>query len=532
MAMRGWFPKTLMLLTLPACGRLFESVATAQDDVRVTVVAGTVQDTEGAPLGAVVVEMMGGVALPTITLDNGFYVIVGLNVPDDDVILRFSKDGFMRVLKRQPNTTQSAVVFQQDVVMKRTGDIQRINVDAENTVAQDKTRVTIEPGDLVDGDSNPLTGGADVRVTPIDPSGPEIELFPGFAAAMGEERVLLESFAAVDIEIMSGDRFADIAPGQTLTVEFPIPDAQQDQFTLGETLEDFLWSLNETTGVWEEGLSVTVGQSTSNPAKKAFFGEVPHLSTWNCDRPLRTTCLRGRVVDLASGSGIGGAVVTGKGVDYNGRSRTVTDADGEYCIPVKRDATVKLIANAFGFASEPLVVESPNVVSTCLTGNCLDVADLIIDPIGRTSCISGTVYSEFGLPPFPFAVVFTDAFTWTQTDASGQFCLPAEPNTEVRMVIIDPSTFLTTGEATETQLTVAVPAGTARCGVVDGGCVAVTVGEPLPPIAFEQCGQCGGGMGIAASGVLAAFFMMRARRGTRTGPRPKKVSPRIRESAE
>ena len=103
MTMRGWFPNTLMLLLLPACGRLFETVATAQDDVRVTVVAGTVQDTEGAPLGAVVVEMMGGVGLPTITLDNGFYIIVGLNTPDDDVVLRFSRDGFMRVLKRQPN---------------------------------------------------------------------------------------------------------------------------------------------------------------------------------------------------------------------------------------------------------------------------------------------------------------------------------------------------------------------------------------------------------------------------------------------
>ena len=87
------------------------------------------------------------------------------------------------------------------------------------------------------------------------------------------------------------------------------------------------------------------------------------------------------------------------------------------------------------------------------------------------------------------------------------------------MVIIDPSTFLTTGEATETQLTVTVPAGTARCGVVDGGCVAVTVGEPLPPGTFEQCGQCGGGMGVAAPGVLAAFFMMRGRRRTRSGNR-------------
>lgn len=489
--------------------------AQAQNDVRVTILAGTVRDTGGTPIDTVLVEMLGGAALPTITLENGFYFLVSLNRPGDDATVRFTHDGFMRTLKRLPAQDQTTTVIRLDAVMKRTGAVQPIPLDTTTTVSEDTTKVTVEPGDLVDADEGTLTGNANVCVTPIDPSGGEIDLFPGFAASKGGQDIMIESFAAVDIEIMQGDQPANIASGKTLKVEFPIPDARQNQFTVGETLNDFLWSLNETTGVWEEGLSVTVDVSTTDPTKKAFFAEVPHLSTWNCDRPFQTTCLTGRVVDLSTGSGIPGAVVRAEGLDYSGRTVRVTDAEGKYCIPVKSGAQVRLTADAIGFTSAPLGVDSPADLGSCRSGNCQSANDLVIDPIGRTGCISGTVYSELGLPPFPTAVIFTDSFTWTQTDAAGRFCLPVQPNPALRVMVVDPTSVLISGEAKSTELTLSVPDGDARCGASDEGCVSVTVGEPLPPEALGQCGQCGSGTAVMAPGVLAAFLTVRRRRRRR-----------------
>jgi hypothetical protein len=249
--------------------------------------------------------------------------------------------------------------------------------------------------------------------------------------------------------------------------------------------------------------------SSDGSGRKVFVGEVPHLSTWNCDKPLLTTCLRGKVVSQDTGEAVSGAVVTAAGVDYNGQSSAVTDANGEYCVEVKREARVSLTANAYGFTSATVTVDSQNVATDCGSGSCQDVDDLIIDMLGRTACVSGVVYNAYGLPPIPPAVVFTDQFTWTQTDLRGRFCLQVRPDEPVRLVIVDGSTYLLTGELDSTERTV-TPSGEGRCGQEDGGCTEITIGEPA-----EQCGQCGAGLAITAAAAFTLFIATRRRRVAR-----------------
>lgn len=495
-----------------ALSMLIACVSPALAQNKVAVVGGIVTEANGTPVETATVEMVGGIALPTITLNNGFYLIIGVTLPNQKPLLRLSKSGFIQTHEAVPIPNTDVGVFQINTIMKRAAAPETIDTSTTNVVTEGTTKATIEPGDLVGPNSAPVTGMADVSLTPIDPSGPDLALFPSLNATKGGQSLLLESFAAVEIGVTVGGQKAQIAGGRTMRIEFPIADDQQSQFTNGQVVTDFLWSLNETTGEWEEGLSVTVGPSTADPTKLAFFGEIPHMSRWNCDKPVTTTCLKGKVVDAVTGEGIPQARVRGDGADYNGESTAITDSTGAYCINVKRNASVKLSATALGFKSQELIVATPNTARECATGNCLTVGNLLIDPVGRTACISGTIYNKLGLPPIPPAVIFSDQFTWTQTDAAGRYCMAVQPAESVRVQIVDPSAYLIDGESEATEVTVNVPDVQGRCGQSEDNCVDVSVGEPLSPEDLKNCGQCGTGMTMMASLMVAAFA---ARRITR-----------------
>ncbi len=490
---------------------LFACAAPALAQNKVAVIGGFVTEANGSPVETATIEMVGGIALPTITLNNGFYLIIGVTVPNQKPLLRYSKAGFIQTQEQVPVPNEDVGVFQVNTVMKRAAAPETIDTSTTAIVSEGATKATIEPGDLVGPGSAPVTGAAEVSLTPIDPTGPELGIFPGLNATKGGQPLLLESFAAVEIGVTVGGQKAQIASGKTMRIEFPIPDDQQSQFTNGQVVTDFLWSLNETTGEWEEGLSVTVGPSTADPNKLAFYGEIPHMSRWNCDKPVTTTCLKGKVVDAVTGEGIPQARIQADGADYNGESTAIANSSGEYCINVKRDAMVRLSAKALGFESQVLTVETPNTARACATGNCQTVENLMIDPVGRTACISGNIYNKLGLPPIPPAIIFTDQFTWTQTDAAGRYCMAVKPAASVRVQIVDPSAYLIDGETEATEVVVAVPDVQGRCGQSEDNCVDVSLGEPISPEDFENCGQCGTGLTMLSSLLLTAFAGLRIR---------------------
>ncbi|MCK6485238.1 MAG: carboxypeptidase regulatory-like domain-containing protein [Phycisphaerae bacterium] len=486
----------------------------AAQSVGITVVVGKVRDLGGNPLGGVLVESLNGIAAPVVTPADGSYISGGVNVGDTDLVLRFTKAGYARVLKRLADTAGRSNFLELDVVMKPAGAARTIDTNAGGVVAEEKTLVTVEPGDLSNADGSVRTGAADVMLTPIDPSKEEIELFPSFEAAKGgDEDIILESFSAVDIVIMGDGQMLNIAPGRTLRVEFPIPDAQQDLFNVGELLEDFLWSLNETTGKWEEGLSVVVGVSSVDPGKKAFFGDIPHLSTWNCDQPLRTTCLTGKVVDKTTGLPVPGAAVTSRGVDYNGQSTARTNSDGVFCINVKRGAQSRLSANAFGQRTQTITVDSQNTATDCFRGGCQSVGNLEIDPIGNSACISGVIYNALGLPASGAAVI-SDKLGTGRADELGRFCVSVPPDVDVKL------TFFGIGLGDETEMVIRSPSSNGSCGN-PSACKQIQIGEPIGPIDIDiMCGACGNGAGfVATGGLMALLFVQAARRRIRSAKR-------------
>jgi hypothetical protein len=86
-------------------------------------------------------------------------------------------------------------------------------------------------------------------------------------------RVILSSYGmmAVDLASPSGERL-QVKSGSKATITSPIPSSLQSSAPSSIAL----WSVNETTGIWQE-------EGTAQKNGSVYTGEVSHFSFWNCD---------------------------------------------------------------------------------------------------------------------------------------------------------------------------------------------------------------------------------------------------------
>lgn len=197
-------------------------------------------------------------------------------------------------------------------------------------------RVIVPAGSLIDPAGMSIEGEVTVHLTPIDPSVPaEIDAAPGdFEARTTDGAVAqLESFGMLDVTIRQDDSVLQVAPGMTLQISIPAPSgATNPPATMP------LWSFDEAQGLWVEEGTLTLDADAG-----VYVGEIAHMSVWNADRALDTTCISGKVVD-AEGNPIPGARVRGRGVDYGGSDATMADAEGRFALLVRKDSTVSVAA--------------------------------------------------------------------------------------------------------------------------------------------------------------------------------------------
>lgn len=260
-------------------------------------------------------------------------------------------------------------------------------------------QVTVPANGLVDAQGQPVTGEIAVHLTPIDPAR-EDELFaaPGDfeARTQAGEVAQLESFGMLDITMRRGDDVLQVAPGQTFEIQIPAPDgmiAHPDSMPL--------WSFNETTGVWVEE-----GTLRYDATEKVYVGEIAHMSMWNADVVIDTTCIKGRVVD-ADGAPVAGARVRGRGVDYYGTDSSTANANGEFALLVRKDSEVSVLAlhaegggegrtvrSGSDTARQPPSIDDP----ACVDGGTWTVrrGEVVFDDGRRVSC-SGNAFDDLGL---------------------------------------------------------------------------------------------------------------------------------------
>ena len=334
--MRKWLCCVLPLWAVAACESSGGDATTGgKGDLNVTVVRGYVFNQDDAPLSGVAVS--GGGA--TTTSDAaGFFELSAASA--DHTVVRLIKAGFI---------PGSAVVDVQNG--KATGvevhlrtEAPAVQIDAEQSAQADGQRgaaMATEGGAFVDAAGAAVAGMVDVHLTPIDPSNDkERATYPGDWTAKNDTDnvVMLESFGVLDVTVRQNGEKLQVKDGEQLTITVP-PPALQDQQTLPPTMP--LWSYDETVGQWkQEGIATL----TDVGGQKYYVGSIGHMSAWNCDKPLLATCLKGVVKDVDTGAPVAGAYVVANGVDYFGSSSATANADGEFCVAVRKGSKVSVDA--------------------------------------------------------------------------------------------------------------------------------------------------------------------------------------------
>ncbi|HOZ50009.1 MAG TPA: carboxypeptidase regulatory-like domain-containing protein [Candidatus Hydrogenedentes bacterium] len=461
----------LSMSTVPAAEGEAEGEGEGEPTDKATII-GWVSDTEGDPVAFAKVTVDGGVT--TYTDDHGLYTVPGVE-PSDEVTVSFSKPGYTT------NATNVGAAAEEvstaNVALAQRAEAQVLpNAAAGGTVEDTEgNAITLPVGALVDSARKAVTGDVEVQITALDLSDPsEKAAFPGdfrgVTAKSGAE-VQLESFAVADFVITQNGEELDLAPGVSADIALQLPG--DTSLELGETVP--LWYFDEEQGVWIESGMGTVESDGSGGL--VYAASVPHLSWWNCDKPLEEThCVRGRVLNT-EGQPVAGARIEARGLSYNGSSFATTDANGRYCVDVKRDSQVQVLATLPGgrevVAAQDVTV--PDAAASCDTGGCTDVSDMTAS---FDACVSGFVKREDGTP-FAGVTVFNSWGGRAVTDSTGYYCMDApggvtvsvfalgRPLVDVRTMV---DTYCGTGDCVQANIEIEYPESGDLVGYVTALC--------------------------------------------------------------
>ncbi len=220
-------------------------------------------------------------------------------------------------------------------------------------------KITLPPAALVDSTGAPLTGMLQANLTFLDVTDEALlRAAPGdfSAVQLDSSETRLETFGITEIAIQDGrGQQANLAPGQTAQVQFPIPAAQQA--TAPATMG--LYSFDEASGDWLE-----TGTLAKDGTGKFYEGEVSHFSLYNCDRAYITTCIKVKVVD-ALDQPVPGVRVLADGVDYRGFDIGWTDINGVACLEARTASHVKVFYDYRDIICDPVEVETGSMVKLC-----------------------------------------------------------------------------------------------------------------------------------------------------------------------
>ncbi len=245
-----------------------------------TVVQGNVLDETGQPAAGVLVQA----GSKTATTDGkGYFRIADAPLDKKAALVTATLPGYYKAYR-----TFAATSGANQVVMKLIKKTVAGTVSAASggeVVLNNGSKIALPANGVVTATGNAaFSGTVNVYASYIDPTSADIsQIIPGSLLATNKEgkRVLLASYGmmAVELESASGEKL-QIKPGTTARLTTAIPASIQA--SAPATIA--LWSVDETTGVWQEE-----GTATKNGS--VYVGDVSHFSFWNVDVAQNTVTL-------------------------------------------------------------------------------------------------------------------------------------------------------------------------------------------------------------------------------------------------
>ncbi len=295
-------------------------------------VLGQVKDTDGKAISGVTVKGRGVSA----STDSKGQFVLNLDPADGaQAVLSFAKDGYVTVYRRVKLVASNA--SRMDVTMSMVQAQQDLDdASAGGTLNGAGITVKVDANVLVDASGQPVTGKVSFQLTHLDPAkASDLSAYPGTLTGKTEsgKTTALQTYGVVDVTAMQNGKKLQVADGKALTVNIPPPAGATNP-----PAKVALWSLDEQTGLWTQE-----GYAEYDQANKVYVAKIPHMSPWNLDQPLETTCIKGKVID-ENGNAVGGGQVLFQGSDIYTSGDTISDDNGAFCMSTPRNQKITITA--------------------------------------------------------------------------------------------------------------------------------------------------------------------------------------------
>jgi PKD repeat protein len=291
---------------------VFQTAGTYDVSLTVTSADGSDTDTQ---LSAITVEAADtktkitlvdakGLALTEVTATSEVFSIesqsynelnqlsVNLRPSESQGVIRLSKEGYADNLIYVENSKYSKTISA--TMLKRTPAIVFDGFLGGELVGVDGASVTIPPEALIKPDGTLVTGNVELYITPVDTSDPiKSKAFPGSFYGLpqadqlpaGEEpQQQLFSYGVVEYSFYADGEKLQLRDGMQAELQLPLyttKNIYEEDLVLGGTIP--LWTLNETTGLWEQQGEGTI---IANPVAASGFSlsaTTTHFSWFNTD---------------------------------------------------------------------------------------------------------------------------------------------------------------------------------------------------------------------------------------------------------
>ncbi|WP_317931827.1 putative Ig domain-containing protein [Halioxenophilus sp. WMMB6] len=249
-----------------------------------------VTDLVGAPISEVTVTIRSASdnsELASATTDANGQIAIAELPTNSDLVASFSKTGFAVQVKPFHTPEQNAPLHFAIALLARELPKAFAAEEEADVVGKDGARVQVAADAFVDSDGNLVGGEIEVSITPVDISSKlGLAAFPGAFAGLLEDgnQVPIASFGSTEFHFQQGDEVLQLAPGATATIELPMYASQYPNGTevkIGDKIP--LWSLNETSGLWQYEGEGEVIASPYSPVGLAMRATASHFSWWNTD---------------------------------------------------------------------------------------------------------------------------------------------------------------------------------------------------------------------------------------------------------
>ena len=233
-------------------------------------------------------------------------------------------------------------------------------------------------------DSLNATGKVTARLARLNAAEPNhLSSFPG--GFRTDEGGLLESFGAIAVEVRDADgKLVNLHNGKHAQAKIPVSNVRDDEIPL--------WVYDEDAGLWKQE-----GEPLTGCKSGTCSGELPHLSWWNADVVMQTTCLTVCVADT-NGHPSAGVYVEARGVDYFGITVAYSGADGCACLPVRTESEVNVAAIASsGNSAVAHGVSTSDTLLVC-GGACPQVSLTVAPPKFQAILTSGGLHAQLSGP--------------------------------------------------------------------------------------------------------------------------------------